>query len=63
MSYSIVRFYADHREQRTLQMGLTLDDAQEHCQDPDTSSRTTTDPDAELGDWFDGYREEQPLAP
>lgn len=57
MSYSIVRFYSDNRVRRVLQTGLTLQEAQAHCQDPETSSQTTTTDD-EPGTWFDGYREE-----
>ena len=53
-TYNIVRFYADDRERRIVQTGLSLEDAQSHCQDPETSSRTTTTDD-ESGDWFDGY--------
>jgi len=55
-SYRIVRFYADNRERRVLQTGLTLEEAQDHCNDPETSSRTTTT-DSEPGTWFDGYEE------
>jgi hypothetical protein len=55
--YKIIRFYADDRGRRSLQTGLTLTEAQAHCQDPETSSRTTTTDD-EPGDWFDGYTEE-----
>jgi len=58
MTYKIVRHYADHRARRTIETGLTLEDAQEHCNDPETSSRTCTDENAEGGDWFDGYTEE-----
>lgn len=57
MSYKVIRFYADDRERETLQTGLTLEEAQAHCQDPETSSRTTTTDD-EPGTWFDGYEEE-----
>ena len=56
-SYKIVRFYGDSRERRTMQTGLTLEDAQTHCKDPESSSRTTTT-DTESGTWFDGYTEE-----
>jgi len=56
-TYKIVRFYADNRERRTLQTGLSLSEAQAHCHDPETSSRTATNPD-EPGNWFDGYTEE-----
>lgn len=58
MSYEIIRFYADHRESRTIRAGLTLDEAQMHCQDPETSSRSTTTDD-EPGTWFDGYEHEE----
>lgn len=47
--YEIVRFYADrplHPEVRKT--GLSLEEAQAHCQDPTTR---------EEGVWFDGYRE------
>jgi hypothetical protein len=37
------------RENETIKTGLTLEEAQEHCQDPNTR---------EDGVWFDGYTEE-----
>lgn len=47
-TYRIVRFFQDDRPAETIEEGLTLAEAQEHCNDPSTS-----------GDgWFDGYREE-----
>ena len=50
MKYKIVRFYQDDRENKTIKTGLTLDEAQAHCQDPKTS-----------GDgWFDGYDKYDP---
>lgn len=64
MSYSIVRFYQDSkRDTVVLETGLTLEEAQAHCQDPETSSKTATRLEAishtrECGPWFDGYREE-----
>ncbi len=57
MSYKVIRFFADDRPREVKSTGLTLEDAQEHCQDPETSSRTTTS-DETPGDWFDGYEEE-----
>lgn len=47
-TYSIIRFYADDRPRQVIETGVSLDEAQAHCQRPDTS-----------GDgWFDGYEEE-----
>ena len=57
--YEIVRFYSDSRPPIVMNKGLSLDQAQEHCQDPETSSTT-----ANCGrcgvtcDWFEGYREQ-----
>ncbi len=66
MSYKIVRFYsrmpADPRRQhldskkRTIERGLTLEQAQDHCSDPSTEG---TMPKSKGGwKWFDGYYEE-----
>lgn len=55
-NYKVVRFYSDNRVKRTVRTGLTLEEAQEHCNDPESSSRTTTTDD-EPGTWFDGYTE------
>ena len=46
--YNIVRFYRDPAKgSRTIRRNVTLDEAQEHCNDP-----ATRDP---AGKWFDGY--------
>ena len=42
--------------------GLTLEEVQAHCNDPETSSRTCTRAEgkrrtAQRGPWFDGYEE------
>jgi hypothetical protein len=66
MTYRIVRSYFNEEVQRgkaTIKRGLTLEEAREHCRDPETSSRTATSPDgvnrtARCGPWFDGYEEE-----
>jgi hypothetical protein len=59
MSYKIVRYYFDRRPQ-VLARGFTLEEAQAHCQDPETSSRTARSAiarrrTARIGAWFDGY--------
>lgn len=61
-TYKIVRFYMNGGR-RTIDTGLTLEEAQAHCQDPETSSRTATTAKARArtkanGPWFDGYEEE-----
>jgi len=57
--YSIVRHYFYGRK-RTLETGLTLEQAQAHCSNPETSSRTAMGSAARartrrFGQWFDGY--------
>lgn len=63
-TYKVVRMFEnDDIEKETLLRGLTKDEAQAHCNDPETSSRTATSPEAlmrteEFGAWFDGWTEE-----
>lgn len=50
---------------RVIKRGLTLEAAQHHCQQPETSSRTATSARAKRytathGPWFDGYDEDKP---
>ena len=48
MSKMIIRFFQDGREREIIETGLTLEEAKEHCSDPDSA-----------GDgWFDGFEEE-----
>jgi hypothetical protein len=61
-TYKIIRFFQSG-ERKTMETGLTLEEAQEHCNDPETSSKTCTRPELLLvtqkrGPWFDGYEEE-----
>ena len=61
MTYNIVRFYYKGG-QRVIERGLTLEEAQAHCKDPETSSTTCTTSRAKAitrrnGPWFDGYTE------
>ena len=59
--YKVVRkFFNGNR--RTIKSGLTLEEAQAHCKDPETSSSTCKKPHnvrrtRERGPWFDGYEE------
>lgn len=57
--YKIVRFYFDDRPKRTIERGLTLEEAQKHCTDPETSSSTASVRKCKRigGQWFDGYVE------
>jgi hypothetical protein len=50
-SYKIVRIYhpSQNKNNRTVKTGLTLEEAQEHCQDDNTKLE---------GVYFDGYTEE-----
>lgn len=65
MTYMIVRFYRDDEElnRTVVTTGLTLEQAQAHCSDPQTSSSTCTSAEGtkrteDHGPWFDGYTEE-----
>ena len=51
MTYKIIRYYSPHldQENEVIDTGLTLEEAQKHCQRDDTRSE---------GEWFDGYTEE-----
>jgi len=39
-----------------MKRGLTLEEAQEHCRNPETSGSTCSDL-SKRGQWFDGYEE------
>lgn len=59
--YKIIRHYFNG-DRRTIKTGLTLAEAQAHCRDPETSSRTCTkyagrQRTKHHGHWFDGYME------
>lgn len=58
-TYKIVRMYF-RGGKRTIKNGLTLAEAQAHCNDPETSSRTcklarNVRRTERRGPWFDGY--------
>jgi hypothetical protein len=57
--YKIVRMY-EKGGHRTIERGLTLAEAQQHCRNPETSSKTATGSRARArtqhhGPWLDGY--------
>lgn len=61
-TYSIYRYFAKHPKQ-LIKEGLILDEALEHCGDPETSSKECESIQSvaitnEFGSWFDGYVEE-----
>ena len=64
-TYRIIRQFQDQDiRNRVIDRGLTLEEAQEHCRDPETSSSTATSLRArsrteQLGPWFDSYEEER----
>lgn len=60
--YKIVRAFRDSYRKRTIATGLTLEEAQAHCHDPETSSSTCTSVEGKRrtrlhGPWFEGYTE------
>ena len=63
-TYRIVRFFFSHEpRRRVVRQGLTLEQAQEHCNHQETSSSTCISAQAKVrtrkyGPWFDGYEKE-----
>lgn len=62
MYYKIMRHFLLGAPER-VKTGLTLQEAQAHCKNPETSYNTCTSPEGkkrteERGIWFDGYTEE-----
>ena len=58
-TYKIKRLYMNHPPE-VISTGLTLEEAQEHCRDPETSYKTCTSKEGilrteKMGPWFDGY--------
>jgi len=64
-TYKIVRmFQRDGKRPRTIKTGMTLEEAQAHCREPETSSSKCTSAKmkrytAQHGPWFDGYDKEK----
>ena len=62
-TYKIVRFYKEDHPKEVIKTGLSFEEAQEHCNDNETSSSTCEKPQnvartEKMGEWFDGYTEE-----
>jgi hypothetical protein len=63
-SYRVIRMFRDDTtHNKVIARGLTLEEAQEHCRNPETSSSTATGLvetvlTKNFGPWFDGYEEE-----
>jgi hypothetical protein len=62
-TYKVIRFFRDSDKRRVVRTGLTLEEAQAHCGDPETSSSTCSSAEGVLrtrlsGPWFDGWTEE-----
>lgn len=61
-TYDVVRFFRDWEDGNgmLIDSGLTLEEAQAHCSDPESSSVTATSESGKRltdarGPWFDGY--------
>ena len=62
--YRIIRHYKNSYTARTIKRVRTLEEAQAHCSDPETSSSTATSAAAKrrtriYGEWFDGYERDR----
>ena len=62
-TYTIPRLFRDSPRRTVVKKGLTLEQAQAHCSDPETSSSTCTSAEGtrrtkRSGPWFDSYSEE-----
>jgi hypothetical protein len=61
-TYKIIRFYQrEDMPHEVIAEGLTLQQAQQHCHDQESSSATAAERDnilrtRQYGEWFDGYR-------
>lgn len=59
-TYKIIRLFRDSDLRMPIKEGLTLEEAQAHCQHPETSSKTAKSDDTRSltkthGPWFDAY--------
>jgi hypothetical protein len=59
-TYKIVRFFHRSGCRRAVRWNLTLEQAQSHCSDPESSWQTARNPrrrrrTSRAGPWFDGF--------
>lgn len=62
-TYKILRIFFSDKEKMLIKTNLTLEEAQEHCNDDETSSKTCKSKEMvrfteKNGSWFDAYYEE-----
>ena len=62
-TYKVISLFKDSDKRMVIKTGLSLEEAQAHCRDPETSSSTATGMvehalTKNFGEWFDGYEEE-----
>lgn len=55
-TYKIIRFFFN-KPSIVIKTNLTLEEAQKHCNDPETSSTTCKNNPYKIP-WFDGYEKE-----
>jgi hypothetical protein len=63
--YNVIRMYAGDYRKQTIEKNFSLEEAQSHCRNPETSSSTCTLPGntkrtKQKGPWFDGYERMRP---
>ena len=63
-TYRVVRLHKDSDYRPVVLLGLTQEEAQEHCRNPETSSSTCTGArekkhTKQWGAWFDAWEEER----
>lgn len=61
-TYKLIRYFME-RKNRTIDTSLSLKQVQEHCSDPEASSKTCTKDIGQArtkkyGPWFDCYRKD-----
>ena len=61
MKYKIVRFFLNGSRKRTIETGVSLEEAQKHTTNPESSYKTCKKPEGrrrtrEHGPWFDGFQ-------